>query len=170
MFLFFDNSNYYLPFYRNKGTFLVEKVIGLRIDFLSLKDRMDNIFKEKELDLKLARIEYDEIIAFIKNKFLSIRFFVKFLDEYNDQIREGYSIYHLLLKYYQEEKYFNISKDAIHNSLYNIEKFPVCLNDIELFLQLRKVKLPNCEYKKINKIENIKGDSDTITNVFADLI
>lgn len=166
----FDNYNFDLATYRNKGTFLAEKIISLRIDFSSIKDRMDNIFEEFSLKPNLTKIEYDEIIEFTKNRFLSIRFFKRFIEKYKNNVEEGFSVYHLLLKYYQEEKYFNIDETVINNSLYNISKFPVCLNDIEILLQRKKVKLPNRELKKIPKLHNIKGNYDIITNAFSDIL
>lgn len=166
----FDNYNFDLATYRNKGTFLIEKIISLRIDFSSIKNRMDNIFEEYNLSPNLQKIEYDEIIEFIKNRFLSIRFFIRFMEKYKEKINEGYSLYHLLLKYYQEEKYFNIEEKAIENSLYNISKFPVCMNDIEMLLQCEKIKLPGKEYTKIEKKESIKGNYDIITNSFSKIM
>ena len=74
-----------------------------------------------------------------------------------------------MLKYYQEEKYFNLEQGVINNSLYNISKFPVCLNDIEILFQRKKVKLPNCELEAIPKVYTIKGNYDIITNSFSDI-
>lgn len=129
----------------DKGTILMEKIISLRIDFPSIKTRMDNVFKEKQLFTKLKKIEYDEIINFIVNKSLSIRFFVRFLEKNESKIKEGYSLYHLLLNYYREEKSFNIDENVLNKSMYNTLKFPVCMNDVEMILQCKKIKLPNAD-------------------------
>lgn len=127
----------------DKGTLLMEKIVSLRIDFLSIKARIDNVFKEYKLSTNLKEIEYNEIINFIVNKSLSIRFFVRFLEKNESKIKEGYSLYHLLLNYYREEKSFNINESVLNKSIYNTLKFPVCMNDVEMMLQCKRIVLPN---------------------------
>lgn len=146
---FYDNNSINLSTYRNKGVFVVEKIISLRIDFSSIYERIKNLLKENNLSVNLTNIEYDEIVTFIKNKYLSIRFFIRFLKKYNQEISEGNSLYHLLLKYFQEEKYFNISDEVVMNSIYNINRFPSCLNDIEMMYQKGTIKINSKDYNDI---------------------
>ena len=131
---------------------------------------MNNVFEEYKITPNLQKIEYDEIIKFIKDRFLSIRFFVRFLEKYKSEIERGDSVYHLLLKYYQEETYFNLEKDAINNSLYNILRFPKCMNDIEMLFQCKKIKIFDNEYNNIVKVKEPLKNYDIITNAFSDII
>lgn len=146
---FYDNNNMNLSTYRNKGVFVVEKIISLRIDFSTIYERIRNLLEENNLSTNLTNIEYDEIVTFIKNKYLSIRFFIRFLKKYNQEISEGNSLYHLLLKYFQEEKYFNISDEVVMNSIYNINRFPSCINDIEMMYQKGTIKINSKDYNDI---------------------
>lgn len=166
----YDNNNFDLATYRDKGVFLTEKVISLRVDFSNIHKRIDTLFSEYNISANLVKIEYDEIISFIKNRYLSIRFFIRFLDKYKTEIAAGNSIYHLLLKYYQEEKYFNIEDNVVNNSIYNISKFPNCLNDIEMLLQKGKLKINDHDYKlanlKVMDSSNYNKITGTILSVF----
>lgn len=159
----YENNNMNLEAYRSKGVFVVEKIISLRVDFASMQGRIKTLLVENNLKDDLTTIEYDEIVTFIKSKFLSIRFFIRFLNKYNEEIFEGNSIYHLLLKYYQEEKFFNIDSSIINNSIYNIERFPNCMNDLEFFLQRKKLKINNKLYKDFN-FDDSKENNYSIIN------
>lgn len=161
------NSDYAL--FENKGLFVTEKVISLRIDFSSLNDRINNLLQEYNLSAKLSKIEYDEIISFVKNRFLSIRFFIRFIERNKKELSKGNSIYHLLLKYYQEEKYFNVEKSILDNSIYNVSKFPNCLNDVEMLLQKKEVIIENKKYSTIENRSAVKGNYDIIINTFYSL-
>ena len=155
---------------KNKGAFLMEKIVSLRIDFPSIEKRISTVLKEYNLTQEMTKIEYDEIINFIRVKSIGIRLFTRFLELNKDKINEGYSIYHLLLKYYHEEKNYISDERIIANTLYNTIKFPVCMNDIEMFLEKKKIKLPNMEYKKLEKVKNPKLANEKITNIFIDII
>ena len=155
--------------YRNKGTFVVEKIISLRIDFSTIYERINTLLIENNLKIKLTQIEYDEIVEFIKNKYLSVRFFVRFLEKYNSEIKENNSLYHLLLKYFKEEKYFNISESVLENSIYNIKRFPICLNDIEMMLQKDGLIIEGIKYNNIKIDENKENNYEKIKNSFDEL-
>jgi len=155
---------------KNKGAFLMEKIVSLRIDFPSIEKRISTVLKEYNLTQEMTKIEYDEIINFIRVKSIGIRLFTRFLELNKDKINEGYSIYHLLLEYYHEEKNYISDERIIANTLYNTIKFPVCMNDIEMFLEKKKIKLPNMEYKKLEKVKNPKLANEKITNIFIDII
>lgn len=165
----YDNNVWDISVYRNRGTFTVEKIISLRIDFSNICERINTLLEEKKLRLKLKKIEYDEIVAFIKNKYLSIRFFIRFLDKYKVEIENSNSLYHLLLKHYQEEKYFNISDNAIEKSIYNIERFPNCINDIEMMLQKNGIIINDKKYTGIEIKDDVKNNYDIINNAFSEL-
>ena len=167
---FYDNNNMNLSTYRNKGVFVVEKIISLRIDFSTIYERIRNLLEENNLSTNLTNIEYDEIVTFIKNKYLSIRFFIRFLKKYNQEISEGNSLYHLLLKYFQEEKYFNISDDVINNSIYNINRFPTCINDIEMMYQKETIKINNKNYNTIEFCDMKESNYNIINSAFKKLL
>ena len=159
----YNNNSLNLESSGNKGIFLVEKIISLRIDFLTVNERVTSLLKEKNI-MNLAPIEIDEIVEFIKNKYLSIRFLERFLES-NYRINERYnSLYHLLLKYYKNEKFFNISDNIIKDSVYNIENFPVCMNDIELLLQKEKVIINGITYENLGKKNNRYDSINTVFN------
>ncbi len=99
------------------------------------------MLNEKEIKNNLCNIENDEIINFIRTKYLSLRFFNHFLTDYKKSIESGESVFHLLLKYYQQEKFYNIDPSTIEDSVFNISRFPNCLNDWELLLQKKKVNV-----------------------------
>lgn len=149
----YDSNIGDLSTYINKGPLVAEKIISLRIEFSSIFERINNLLKENNLSTNITKIEQDELVSFIKNKNLSVRFFVRFLKKYNKEIDNGNSLYHLLLKYFKEEKYFNINKDVIKNSIYNIERFPICLNDIEMMYQKGYIKINNVDYHEIREYE-----------------
>lgn len=159
----YDNGSLNLSTYRTKGTLIVEKIISLRIDFSSIYERINTLLTEYNLKTNLEKIEYDEIISFIKNKYLSIRFFIRFLERYSLEINKSNSLYHLMLKYYQEEKYFNVPQNVIDKSIYNIERFPNCLNDIEMMLQKDGITINDIKYTNI-KINNTKENNYNIIN------
>lgn len=165
----YDNTNLNLSTYRNKGTFVIEKIISLRIDFSTIYERIDTLLLENHLNMQLTKIEYDEIVAFIQNKYLSIRFFIRFLEKYKPKITKTNSLYHLLLKYYQEEKYFNLPNNVIENSIYNIERFPNCINDIEMMLQKEGIVINNIIYNNIEIKDFENNNYDIINNAFAKL-
>lgn len=165
----YENNSMDLSNNRDKGMFLTEKIVSLRIDFSSISERIKNLLKESNLSTNLTNIEYDEIIAFVKNKYLSIRFFTRFLKKYKKEISEGNSLYHLLLKYFQEEKYFNINDDAINNSIYNINRFPTCINDIEMMYQKRTIKINNKNYSTIELFNERDSNYNIINNAFRNL-
>ena len=155
---------------RNKGAFLMEKVVSLRIDFPSMEHRIDNVFEEYNMAKSLTKIERDEIIKFINTRLISVRLFIRFIDKYKDLIDQGYNIYYLLLEFYYKEKNTLSDERIKENTLYNTTYFPSCMNDIEMFLQCKKIKLPGMEYKKLTKIPRAKRYSDIITNKFIDII
>lgn len=160
---YYDNNYLDLSTYRDKGSFVIEKVVSLRIDFSTIHQRIKNLLKENNLSANLTVIEYDEIVEFIKNKYLSIRFFVRFLKKYKKEISNGESLYHLLLKYFQEEKYFNIDEKVVKNSIYNLERFPVCINDIEMMYQKGTIKINGKKYKNI-ELSTIDDGNYSIIN------
>lgn len=165
----YDNSSLNLSTYRNKGTFTVEKIISLRVDFSTIYERIDTLLIENNLKMELKKIEYDEIVAFIKNKYLSIRFFIRFLEKYNLEISKSNSLYHLLLKYFQEEKYFNIPNNVIERSIYNIERFPNCINDIEMMLQKGGIIINNKKHTDIKINNSEKSNYNVINDAFNKL-
>lgn len=166
----YNNTDMNLTTYKSKGVFVAEKIISLRIDFCSMQERIDNLLTEYELKPTLIKIEYDEIISFIKAKYISLRFFVRFLEDNQLKIMQGDSIYHLLSNYYFEQKYFNLETSTYDNTLYNLTFFPNCLNDIEMLLQKQKIKLGDKEYKNLDIIMNPKNNSQRITNYFIQLL
>lgn len=165
----YENNSMDLSNNRDKGMFLAEKVISLRIDFSSISERIKNLLKESNLSTNLTNIECDEIIAFVKNKYLSIRFFERFLKKYKKEISEGNSLYHLLLKYFKEEKYFNINEDAISNSIYNLDRFPTCINDIEMMYQKGTIKINNKNYSAIELRDEKESNYNIINKAFRNL-
>lgn len=165
----YDTTSFNLSKYRNKGTFVVEKIISLRVDFSPINERINTLLLEHNLSMKLEKIEYDEIIAFIKNKYLSIRFFTRFLEKYNLEIKKSNSLYHLMLKYFQEEKYFNLPQNVIENSIYNIDRFPNCLNDIEMMLQKNGIIINDKKYTDITIDHTKENNYRIINNAFKKL-
>lgn len=165
----YDNNDLNFSTYRNKGVSVIEKIISLRIDFSSIYERIKTLLKENNLLVNLTDIEYDEIVMFIKNKYLSIRFFIRFLKKYNQEIIDGNSLYHLLLKYFQEEKYFNISEDVVMNSIYNINRFPSCINDIEMMYQKGTIKINNKDYNDIELFNEKDSNYYIINKAFKEI-
>ena len=161
----YDSNIWDLSTYINKGPLVAEKIISLRIEFSSIFERINNLLKENDLSTDITKIEQDELVSFIKNKNLSIRFFIRFLKKYKKEIDKGNSLYHLLLKYFKEEKYFNVNKDVIKNSIYNIERFPMCLNDIEMMYQKGNIKINDIDYHQIRECgESDDSNYDIITD------
>lgn len=155
--------------YEGKGFFLVERLIAKRINFSSISARMTSLFVELGIDDDLSKIEKDEITSFIKKRYLNIRLFIKFLNQYKALIDNGYSMFHLLLKFYQEEKYFNIYENEITNTMYSCLEFPVCLNDIEMLLQKDVVRINGIQYQlnSLDLKETFEGEIiDTFIKTF----
>ena len=165
----YDNGQLNLSTYRNKGMFVVEKIISLRIDFSSIDERINNLLIENKIEQCLTKIENDEIIEFVKSKFLSVRFFIKFLEKYNEKIKNGNSLYHLLLQFFQEEKFFNIPDNIIKKSIYNVERFPTCINDIEIMLQKGTVLINDKLYSEIDTESLDEGNYSIIKMAFKKL-
>lgn len=93
----------------DKGAYTLERMVSCRIKFLSEEQRIDNLLKEYHLNNKIEKIEKDELLKFIKSKFLSIRFFIKFLyDEKEELEKEKSSIFLLFINYYIEKKLINM--------------------------------------------------------------
>lgn len=142
-----------------RGPYVIDRVVSLLIQFPSIESRMKSVIKEKKLDLQLKQIEVDEIINFIKTKKLSVRFFVRFLNNYENEINEGQSLFHLLIKFYQEDGKVGSDTIALENSLFNIKRFPVCMNDYELLLEKEKLLIDGNEYTLDKIIGNKKCNS-----------
>lgn len=148
------------------GACIVEKIIGFRIIFLNKEKRIESLLREFKIDVNLTNIEKDEIINFINNKQLSVRFFVNFLKEYYDKIDTYDSLFYLLIEYYYKNKVVNLSERIWEKSIFNIERIPTCLNDIELILEKKKVRTNSriIEFKDIGVINKNTNDQFNIIN------
>ena len=123
------------------GACIVEKVVGCRIVFLDKEERIESLLKEFKIDTTLTKIEKDEIISFINNKQLSVRFFVNFLKEHYNSIKPEDSLFYLLTDYYYNNKVVNLDKRIWEKSIFNLDRVPTCLNDLELILEKKKVRI-----------------------------
>lgn len=164
----YSNRQLNLDSVGDRGMFTVEKIVSLRVDFVSISERIDNLLKEEKIDINLTKIERDEIIQFVKQKYLSIRFFVRFLQKKKVQIERENSVYYVFLQYFQEEKFFFVDESIIKRSIYNVDRFPTCMNDIEMLLQKKIIKINDIEYTDI-QIKDEEDNYDIIKNAFNKL-
>lgn len=163
----YDVQNYNIALLRSKGVFLVDKVISLRIDFCTLEGRVRNVLDEYQVTQKLEKIEFDELISFMHSHYLSIRFFVKFLESELEMINQNNNIYYLFVEYFNNQKYFNIEDKR----RYDISsKIPSCLNDIEMFYQCRSINIREKEIKNIFDTSHDSSNRSIIVDCFRRIL
>lgn len=163
----YDVQNYNIALLRSKGVFLVDKVISLRIDFCTLEGRVRNVLDEYHVTQKLEKIEFDELISFMHSHYLSIRFFVKFLESELKMINQNNNIYYLFVEYFNNQKYFNIEDKR----RYDISsKIPSCLNDIEMFYQCRSINIRKIEIKNIFDTSHDSSNRSIIVDCFKRIL
>lgn len=151
------SNSIYTEITPSNGSYIFEKVVGCKIEFLSILDRIIHLLDEHKI-ISLTKIEYDEIIYFVYKKNISVRFFNSFiLDNLKRLIKPNVSAYHLLYQYYFKEKV--VYKNEFNSE--NIITFPNCLNDWELLLQKPNINIDGIDYS-LKTVFNQRNNNEYI--------